>query len=41
MIVAGDDVTANKPESQGLLLAVKRLNQMYLDLKHTQKNVWQ
>ncbi|KAF3887846.1 MULTISPECIES: HAD family hydrolase [Nostocales] len=31
-IVAGDDVTTSKPDPQGYLLAVKRLNQVYLDL---------
>ena len=33
VIVAGDDVTASKPQPDGYLLAVERLNQLYPDLK--------
>lgn len=32
VIVGGDDVTASKPEPDGYLLAVERLNQVYPDL---------
>jgi beta-phosphoglucomutase len=33
VIVAGDDITASKPEPDGYLLAVEQLNQEYPDLK--------
>ncbi len=33
VIVAGDDIKASKPEPDGYLLAVERLNQQYPDLK--------
>jgi HAD superfamily hydrolase (TIGR01509 family) len=33
VIVAGDDITVSKPEPDGYLLAVERLNQQYPDLK--------
>jgi HAD superfamily hydrolase (TIGR01509 family) len=33
VIVAGDDITASKPEPDGYLLAVDRLNQFYPELK--------
>ena len=33
VIVAGDDITASKPEPDGYLLAVERLNQQYPDLQ--------
>lgn len=33
VIVAGDDITASKPEPDGYLLAVDRLNQLYPELK--------
>ncbi len=32
VIVAGDDIVTSKPESDGYLLAVERLNQQFLDL---------
>lgn len=32
VIVAGDDITTSKPEPDGYLLAVERLNQQYCDL---------
>ncbi|MBE9125654.1 MULTISPECIES: HAD family hydrolase [unclassified Coleofasciculus] len=32
VIVAGDDITVSKPEPDGYLLAVERLNQHYLEL---------
>ncbi|ARV62332.1 HAD family hydrolase [Nostocales cyanobacterium HT-58-2] len=32
VVVAGDDITASKPEPDGYLLAVERLNQEYADL---------
>ena len=33
VIVAGDDITTSKPEPDGYLLAVERLNQQYSDLQ--------
>lgn len=33
LVVAGDDITTSKPEPDGYLLAVERLNQMYPDLQ--------
>ncbi|MDH6067192.1 HAD family phosphatase [Chrysosporum ovalisporum APH033B] len=32
VIVAGDDITTSKPEPEGYLLAIERLNQKYSDL---------
>ncbi len=37
-IVAGDDITASKPEPDGYLLAVERLNQQYPDLNLTPRD---
>lgn len=33
VIVAGDEITASKPQPEGYLLAVERLNQLYPELK--------
>ncbi len=33
LVVAGDDITTSKPEPDGYLLAVDRLNQLYPDLQ--------
>lgn len=38
VIVAGDDLTASKPEPDGYLLAVERLNRLYPDLQITPHN---
>ncbi|MFM7371716.1 MAG: HAD family hydrolase, partial [Sphaerospermopsis kisseleviana] len=32
VIVAGDDITTSKPQPEGYLLAVEKLNQVYPDL---------
>jgi HAD superfamily hydrolase (TIGR01509 family) len=37
-IVAGDDITTSKPEPDGYLLAVERLNQQYPDLNLTPRD---
>lgn len=37
-IVAGDDITASKPEPDGYLLAVERLNQQYPELNLTPRD---
>lgn len=37
-IVAGDDITPSKPEPDGYLLAVERLNQQYPDLNLTPRD---
>lgn len=37
-IVAGDDITTSKPEPEGYLLAVERLNQHYPDLNLTPRD---
>jgi beta-phosphoglucomutase-like phosphatase (HAD superfamily) len=39
VIVAGDDITVSKPEPDGYLLAVERLNQQYPNLKAQPRNV--
>ncbi len=36
MIVAGDEITLSKPEPQGYLLGLQRLNQAYPELKNLQ-----
>lgn len=38
VIVAGDDITTSKPEPDGYLLAVERLNQQYPDLNLTPRD---
>ncbi|MGL5197265.1 MAG: HAD family hydrolase [Chroococcales cyanobacterium] len=38
VIVAGDDITASKPEPDGYLLAVERLNQQYPELNLTPRD---
>jgi HAD superfamily hydrolase (TIGR01509 family) len=38
VIVAGDDIIASKPEPDGYLLAVERLNQQYPDLNLTPRD---
>lgn len=38
VIVAGDDITASKPQPEGYLLAVEKLNQQYPDLQAQAKN---